>query len=502
MKHRILALLIGLSLTASVVSQQRETSYEAETFGSFSTGSNTPFWMLYHNWGKTPLKANSAYLSSALFHRQTIDSDRSFGAGLEIAASTPHSFGTVWIQQAYGEFDWKMFQLRIGSKEDYTSLLHEHLSSGDFSASNNARPSPELKISLNRYCLVPFTRGNMYIKGDFAVGRFLDSQWQQNTARPYHRNYTTDVLSHHKSLYFRFGNIEEKHRLQFTFGFNHYAQWGGNLYEPRYDNNSHDYTVHEQPHGLGDFFRMMIAKEGGAGSSWSDSAYVSGSQTGSYIFLFDYKLRNTDRLQLYYHHFFDDGSGMGPESLQDMLLGVTWKTARKTLLSDIVLEYIYTKKQTGPIHFNLEMDDAHDAFRNKGNGSDNYYNNGNYVQGYSHFGRTMGTPLFLSPEYNGDGFLIFKSNRIIAFHLGLGGYFHPRLSYRLLATNGRTWGRYSPPFIPIREGFASNLDLIYDLPRINGLSVKLSAGFNSGKFFDEDAFGAGITITKRGAFAW
>jgi hypothetical protein len=496
---RVCLLVLCLLLSAFAYSQHRETTYEAEAFGAFSTGRNVPFWMLYHNWGKVPLDANSFYFSGAVFHKQQISSTWSFQAGLEMAASSPHAFGTVWVQQAYGEVNWRVFQLKIGSKEDYTSLLDENLSSGDFNASNNARPVPEIRLNLNRFCPVPYTKGRMYVKGDFAVGKYLDGKWQEDIASPHYRQYLTDVLSHHKSLYFRFGDIERKDRLQFTFGFSHHAQWGGNIhYRMTGGQGVPYYKTGRQPHSLGDFLRVMVAREGGSGSSGSDTLYVAGSQTGNYLFKFDYKLRSSGFLHLYYQHFFDDGSGMGPESLRDMLLGMQYRTTEKRLLSNAVLEYVYTKKQTGPIHFNLMMDDAHDDIRNKGNGNDNYYNNFDYLQGPSHYGRTMGTPLFLSPEYNRDGYLDFKSNRIIAFHLGIEGYFHPALSYRLLATTGQTWGRYYVPFVAVRDGFASNVDLTYTCPQLKDLDFKLSIGFNTGKFFDENAFGAGITVTKRG----
>jgi hypothetical protein len=189
---------------------------------------------------------------------------------------------------------------------------------------------------------------------------------------------------------------------------------------------------------------------------------------------------------------------MNPANFQDMLAGLQYKSAQKKLLSNVVVEYIYTKKQTGPIHFNLLMDDAHGNIRNKGNGNDDYYDNTDYIQGPSHYGRTMGTPLFLSPEYNKDGRLNFKSNRIIAYHIGLEGYFRPELSYRLLATTGQTWGRYYVPFVAVRDGFASNLDLTYSYPKTEGLDIKLSVGFNTGEFFDEEVWGAGISIVKRG----
>ena len=494
-KNIILSLFCLISV--GIIAQNKETSYRAETFGSFSTGENTPFWMLHHNWGMVPLEANNFYVRGGVFHKQAINGDWSFRLGADVAGSSPHAYGSVWVQQAYGELYWKSLRLRIGSKEDYTSFLDERLSSGDFTKSNNARPLPEIEASIPDFLLVPHTRGNMYIRGNFAVGKYLDGDWQEDVASPQNQAYTKDVLSHRKSIAFRFGNIERNNRLQFTIEMDHQAQWGGILYK-NYTNEAEGYQMQDQPQGLSDLFRVMIAKEGSPNSSGADNAYVAGSQVGSYTFKFDYKLKSADVASLYLHHFFDDGSGMTFENYRDMLLGVQYKTREKKYLSNIVFEYIYTKQQTGPIHFNLLMDDAHDNIRNKGNGNDNYYNNVDYVQGRSYYGRTSGTPLFLSPEYNKDGRLNFKSSRIISFHLGLEGHLLPRLSYRLLATTGQTWGRYYVPFVAVRDGFASNLDLIYMPSCARDLDIKLSTGFNKGKFFDDAAFGMGVTITKRG----
>jgi len=496
MRNRIIYIFLFLIPVLAVLAQEKSTTYKAEVFGSVSTGDNTPFWMIHHNWGMVPLKSNNFYLRGDVYHNQQINKDWSFNLGFSLAGSSPHTFGTVWIQQVFGELNWKTLRLNIGSKEDYTSFLDEYLSVGDFDMSNHARPLPEIKVSIPDFILVPYTKGNFYLKGDFAVGKYLDGDWQEETARPYNQHYTKGVLSHHKSIYFRFGNIDSGNKLQFIVGMDHQAQWGGTLYQ--YNTVNQEYDVHRQPKGLDDFLRMMIAKEGSNSSSQADKLYVSGSQIGSYLLKLDYKLKNSDRISIYRQHFFDDGSGMALENYPDMLLGLQYKSDRKQLVSNVLFEYVYTKDQTGAIHFNEMMDEEHIHNKNKGNGNDNYYNNADYIQGPSHYGRTRGIALFLSPEYNKDGRLNFKSTRIIAFHLGLEGYFHHDLKYRFLATTGQSWGRYYVPFLKVRSGFASNLDLLYSYPKVKGLDFKLSLGFNAGRFFDDDTFGAGITITKRG----
>jgi hypothetical protein len=483
------------SLISIVSFSQIEDSYRVETFGTIATGENTPFWMINHNWGLNALTAGNFYVKGGVFHQQKMDENWSFDAGIDLAGGSSSSYGKVWVQQLYGRLNWKKWRMDIGSREDYVSLLNPRLSSGDFVNSNHARPYPQIKISLSDFVLIPYTKGNMFLKGDFAIGKYLDGLWQEENAAPYNQNYTKDVLSHNKSVYFKFGDITTKHKKQFIIGLIHVAQWSGSLYEYK----ESQYNITNQPHRIDDFLRVAIAKEGSSSSSGADNAYVAGSQWGAYLLKFDYKLTAKKQISIYLNHFFDDGSGMVFENYRDNLLGVEYCSKDKSLLSGAVFEYIYTKQQTGPIHHNIYMDDEHrDRLIQKGNGNDNYYNNVDYVQGPSYFGKTMGTPLFLSPEYNTDGSLNFKSNRIISFHLGLEGYLHSTLRYRLLLTTGQTWGKYYVPFKAVKKGFASQLELIYHPAQIEGLNLKLSAGYDNGEFFGGDTFGVGFTLTQQG----
>jgi len=498
---RIISLLLFALPFCFEASSQLQMTYRAEVFGSIASGENTPFWMLYHNWGMVPLDANNFYVRGGIFHQQTINKDWSFSAGVDLAGASPNAYGSVWVQQLYGELNWKSLRLNVGSKEDYTSLLNPYLSSGDFDLSNNARPLPEIKGSIPYFILVPYTKGNVYFKGDFAIGFYLDGKWQESVARPFNGSYTKNVMAHHKSVYFRFGNIETKNKLQFTFGLDHQALYGGDLYYFQnlfIANHQDEYIIQHQPQGIGDLLRVALAKEGSQSSSNADQAYVAGSSLGAYLFKFDYLLKNKNLLSIYKQHFFEDGSGMVFENYRDGLYGIEYKTKSKSLFSGAVFEYVYTKNQTGPIHFNLAIDSEHAYLRRKGDGNDSYYNNVDYIQGPSYFGRTRGTPLFLSPEYNRDGRLNFTSTRIIAFHLGIEGYFFSNLQYRLLATTGQSWGLFFVPFTYVKKGFASELDLIYNYPKVEGLDLKLSLGFNNGEFFSDNSFGGGITVTKRG----
>ena len=492
-----LSLFAVLFLTHNVSAQNHSVSYKSEIFSSFSTGENTPFWMLYHNYGMVPLDANNFYLRGDIYYGHKINQDWSVKGGVSLAGSTPHSYGTIWLQQAFAEINWKSLRLDVGAKEDYTSLLDPNLSSGDFDYSNNSRPRPQIRASMPNFEPIPFLGGNIYVKGDIGVGFHTDGDWMEDEAKPYNQQYLKNVKSHNKSIYFRLGNIEKKNKLQLTVGFIHQALWGADMY--RYDKKQGRYEMQRQDNGLDGLLRIMLLKEGSGSASEGDQVYFSGSSVGSYHLRYDYKVNDSYQLSAYMQHFFEDGSGVGFVNYKDNLLGVQYKSTKKQLLSNVLFEYVYTKHQSGPIHFNEGMSGGYkERFKSKGTGNDNYYNNYDYIQGPSYYGRTIGTPLFLSPEYNKDGYLNFKSNRIIALHLGAEGYVNSNLAYRVLATTGQTWGRYYAPFLEVRDGFATNLDLIYNNSRLKGMDFKLSVGYNKGEFFSEDAFGAGITITKRG----
>ena len=73
---------------------------------------------------------------------------------------------------------------------------------------------------------------------------------------------------------------------------------------------------------------------------------------------------------------------------------------------------------SGPLHF-IEFD--HDKYPGYGGGADNYYNNGEYTTGASYFNRSLGSPFLISPEYNKNGLLGFRHNRVRAWHLGISG---------------------------------------------------------------------------------
>ncbi|MBP1619142.1 MAG: hypothetical protein H6Q14_2969 [Bacteroidetes bacterium] len=445
----------------------KNVTYRLETFGSYSTGDQTPFWMVSHSWGVVPLSNNSLYLKAGSFYDQTLSSDLSYNIGLDlVAVSKVPNRNSYWIQQAYAEIKWKSLAFSIGSREQYESaIVNQNLSSGDMVYSNNARPNPEVKISIPKFTPIPYSRNRLYIKGDFAIGKYLDGDFLEKTAMPLNQSFVKNPLSHHKSLYLRLGDIQwTPNAVQWTIGVNDYAQWSGDNY--RYKNGEWTNPVSASKN----FFDVLIPS----------NEYQSGSHLASYNFRVDYGRNYADEVYSFYaQHFIEAKDDIFFKNYRDMLVGLEYKSLRKKFLSGLVLEYLYTKNQ-------------------RANHKSNYYNQPAHQQGSSYYGRGLGNPLLLSPEYNEDGSIGFKSNRISAMHVGLEGHIDNNLQYSFLATYGTSDGTYKKPYTDEKTGIASLLGVTYNYPKIIGLSFKCSVAYNNGEFFGTDTFGAGLTIRMAG----
>jgi len=484
------SLLISLPMFAQSVGV---TIFSEEATASVSGGANTPFWLVNQKWGTISREPNTLLLRASATHYRFFSEDWKAEGGIDIAGGTKTNNSSFWLQQLFARLDWKnLLRLDIGSRQDYTSFFNAALSSGDFIESNNARPIPQIKLSVPDFIAVPLTKRHFFVKASGSIGYLLDNNWKIDRAEALQRCYATDILYHRKSLMFRIGSIKEGNPMQFVFGLDHAAFWGADLHWNHNEVNIDPIPVQKMPRGFSDFLRVLIAKEGSSTASGSDKAYVSGSQWGADVFRYDLRLRDSTIISVYANHFFDDGSGLAFLNLMDNLYGLELQTKWK-YLSGLVFEFIYTKQQSGALHYyEPELGDQHrGTHNNKANGSDNYYNNVDYVEGPSHFGYSMGTPLFLSPMYNTDGTVNFKGSRISAFHLGLNGAVAKRLSYRLLFTTGSNYGTHYVPFRSIHKGFASMAELTYRLtPTRFGVSfITLSGGYDNGSFLGGKSYG-------------
>lgn len=239
------------------------------------------------------------------------------------------------------------------------------------------------------------------------------------------------------------------------------AQFGGTTHKPE---GSDDIKLIKGKTGLRSFWNAFVPGGGDVGEG--EYANVEGNQLGSWLMRINYNA-DTWRLGLYADHFFEDHSGMfmldydgygeGDEymvkkdrrfymyDLKDIMLGAELNLKYCSWLYNVVVEYLYTKYQSGPLYHDHTMNiPDHIA------GNDDYYNHGTYP-GWQHWGQVMGNPLYRSPIYNDNGRIHVANNRFMAFHLGVDGNVTRTIDYRLLATWQDGLGTYDQPYLKKRH---------------------------------------------------
>lgn len=480
------------NLTSLASSNKKSSAtYHLETFGSLASGENTPFWMQQHKWGIVPLETKNYYLRAGAAYRQKINRNVSFDLGVDlVTASKQANMDSFWLQQAYGKINWKALQMSVGMTEDYRSVIVDpYLSLGDIAYSNNARPNPEIRIGIPHFTVVPYTKNILYIKGDFSVGKFIDNSYIEKIAQATNQSYTTGVLSHSKSLHLRIGNIERKETAtQVTIGIDHYAQWGGKMYRK-------DGEIFNIGNNLKKFINVLTFRGNtikDESTSGTVATFSENSHFASLNFRLDFgRYYGEEIYSIYYQHPAENKAGIKFENSSDMLLGIQYKSQYPKLISNVILEYFYTKDQNASLKEEDKLD-------NSNSGLNNYYNSQLFFQGRSHFGMTLGSSIFLSPRFNTDGKLGFKSNRIFALHGALEGYLTSQIKYSLLGTFGESLGTYPDPYTAKEQGFAGMANISYLFRKSSGLSITCTGAFNTGHFFESKSYGGGITVRKTG----
>ena len=510
----ILALLMPMPAMAQYTWQEgaprekadlaRDVNYTVEVQGSYSRG-KTPLWLNANRYGLSSLDKTNGYLRAALIRPLCADSARRWGVGYGVdVAVASHYTSTLVVQQAFAEVRWLHGVLSVGSKEYPMELKNNQLSSGSQTLGINARPVPQVRLALPEYWTLPFAHGWLQLKGHIAYGAMTDERWQHDFT---HRQkpYTDGMLYHSKAGYLRIGKDEDIYPLSLEIGLEMATQFGGTSYEQQGDGSV---TIKKSKRGLRSFWNAFLPGGGDVGEG--KYANVEGNQLGSWVMRANY---NTDtwRLGIYADHFFEDHSGMlfidydgygsGQEymvkkdwrffmyELKDIMLGAELNLKYGHWLRNIVLEYLYTKYQSGPIYHDHTMNiPDHIA------GYDDYYNHGTFL-GWQHWGQVMGNPLYRSPIYNENGRIYVENNRFMAFHLGVDGCLTPRISYRVLATYQDGLGTYDNPYLSKHHNVSFLVEANCHLR--HGWQLRGAYAMDFGAILGHNA-GLQITLSKSG----
>ncbi len=457
----------------AMAQKERKLDPFVEYGATVHTGDNTPLWQMSNLQGLASLD-NSTYIRGGVFYHDQWGKWKVNG-GLDLVAAAGFNSG---IQQAYADFRYKWLGIFAGSKEMTAPLINSRLSSGELTWSGNSKPIPQIMIGIPEYLyLLP----RLAIKGEISYGWFTDSNWMEDhTHLAAGGWYTKNIKYHHKEGFVRIGVPGGKWQLD--FGMTLDTQFGGQMVTAS--------GVTDLGNSLKDYFRIFIPGAAGEDKPVNDALFYQGNFVGTEQIRGTYRGKEV-AVSLYLDNYFEDFSAMGKQNGWDGLWGLELKFKRFRPINNIVLEYLQTTNQSGPLH---GLHEPEEGPVHKTGGSDNYYNNGLYP-GWAHWGMANGNPLLRSPIYNENGTLSFKYNRVKAVHLGWSGEISDEWEYMAKLTMNRTWGTHGAPTLDILENFSAYAAFQYRPAKLKTWAFHASLGLDTGDIYG-DNFGFQLKVRK------
>lgn len=499
MNYAPLFLALALLLPFQAIKAQKPFEHiegTVEMQSSFSDGT-TPLWLNANRYGMSSLSSTNGFVRVKAERPLHCDSSRIWGVGYaaDVAAAN-HFSSDVLLQQLYLKIRYRKASLTIGQREEPLNLKPQSLTTGSQALGINARPMPGIRLAFDDY--VPFLHGWMGFKGHFFYGMQTDGHFQE---RMESNRYLKDVLVHHKSGFLRFGKPDRP--LTIEVGLEMATQFGGSTYYT-------DGTVVRHDKSPKAFFKAIYGGKNDKESGNYRSA--EGNMLGSWLMRINYD-RPSYALSAYADHYFEDdsqlfmmdfdGYGKGDEwdkrkrhrvllyPLRDILIGMEVHLKRFQPLHHIVVEYICSRYQSGPIYHDHSM-----YIPDHIGGADNYLNHGTYGS-WSHWGQINGNPLYRAPLYDGHA-LVTTSNRFKAIHIAFTGSPLQSLSYRFFATWQKSWGTYSNPFLDVQRNVSLMAEAEYTLPKsLRDITLRATVGTDRGMLLGDNT-GAQFSIIWKG----
>lgn len=409
--------LLFLLLCSLFSSAQRKVTYELGASASISTKSSLPFWLVSNKNGVVPNRDN-ALMDASVFSDFTAKDKRSFdySFGIELAGVKSNQCD-LQFQQAFGSLRWNKFQLDLGAKNALSEKDGLSSTNGNLLYSGNARSIPRIVLSAPEYIPLPFLEKWFAVKGLYSEGLLNDER------------FVDDTRVHYKNVFIKFGGDR---RFNFVLGFHHYSQWAGTSKNPEYGKLASDFK---------NYLNVIQAKGGTDESNYFEWENSIGNHIGGWDYQVHYQAEKFVA-ELYRQTLFEDHSGMymtRPDGITGLYVKLK---GNEKWIGSFLYENYYTKYQSGSSPGGSSKPDG-----GLYTGQDNYFNNGIYRSGWTYFGRTIGSPFFLTNTESEDGITLgISNNRFVAHHFGLAGKIFHRIPYRAKFSYSQNWGTYSSSF--------------------------------------------------------
>lgn len=466
--------IVMFLLVVSAQGQKRNVEYNVSLSGFTSTQKTLPFWAVSNKHGLIP-NGDGGLLEIGLFSDFNTKHAFQFAYGVSAAGFLSQPGDKIILDQLFVSGKWRNLRLDLGMihpEEEYNGVSSTN---GNFMRSGNTRTFPGYNLRSD-YIKVPFTKGVISFKFNWADYLMTDN------------SYMDDVRLHNKSAYVK---IVPHPRWEIIAGLEHWAQWAGK--SPNGE---------KQPSSFRDYIKIACAKAGGTGSTLSDSLNALGNHLGREHLRINY-LADNFILSFYHDIPFEDGSGTDFRSFPDGTYCFYYGAKNKEQwITDVMYEFYYTKYQSGSRHDRpatpeeMAKQDPNSHFYGRKilGGCDNYFNNGEYRNGWTFYEQTIGSP-FMTAGFQGDIARVIN-NRVIAHHVGVKGLAFKTTPYKMLLSYSQNYGTYDLPLPQKPCQFSGALEVTLPLKKLP-FTVETGVYGDFGSLF-KDNVGLTIKLSRKG----
>ncbi len=452
--------------------------YGVELLGVTSTGKFTPFLLQSNRNGNISALPHSGNLSvgvskpSAHLRRWW---DYDFAVQLTGRMADTKKMDAPFINQLYAHARLLFVDITAGIAPYHVGPQDDNLSSGGLLFSQNAAPMPRISVGIDQYTAFPGLYGYLEVRGGLTHAWFNDNQ------------YVNKSYLHHAFAGVRVGG---KLPVRIGYEFHHAAQWGG--YSPVWGDLGND---------LHAFINAVLARSGG--SMANDQINAQGNHIGSQILTAEFNYDGW-HARAYWQTLFEDGPILfmtNTMNLPDGLWGIHLSQDKWPFISGFTYEFLNTTDQSGPYH-------DRDGFIY--GGSDSYFTNGIYRNGWNYFLRTIGNPYITSPIYDAilqggatkQDDLQSTNNRVRVHFVGIEGDIYG-YQYRLIGSHAKNYGTYTIPQAYTQTSLL--VEVTKHVPQAWGLdfSLGLATDVNKPMYTPQvennfSSFGVMLRVSKRG----
>ena len=451
-----------------------------------ASGSQTPFWLRSNALGVVPNTGQNFMLQGGAYQQYTkknnVFKKYSWGYGLRTVANINEKGVDFLLPEAYLKAKIGIFEIWGGRRQEVIGFSDSSgLGTGPITWSSNALPMPKVQFGTPNFVNIAF-------KGLFAVKVSYAHGWFDN------QGVVKDYFLHQKTFYGRIGRPKAK--FKFYGGITHNVQWSG-------QQTLTDGTTDIYSRGFLTYLSVVIPIKN---QPWLKNAdlsqfnaydllYQFGNHSGSFDLGFEINGKNRRAFvykQAPYEYL---ATNSGVTEGEDGLYGIKITNFKNEKVKEFVAEMIYTMNQSRYVSGFYKLIGLPTE---RWEADDNYFNHGQYTDGFTYRGKTISTPfIFPRNEFKGKSTTdydqsILMSN-LVAFHVGMRGTLTPlRIQYQLKMSYANY---YIKDLKTPSPQFSLGINTLTPIKLFNGSSLITNLGFDTGDVY-ENVVGLSVGVRK------